>query len=191
MTNPAKASILVAEAERCIAKANPALKHGGNRRGADFNVPREDVEIPPSTLRNIRQAHAALDDGAFERCIAKANPALKHGPGRGIKPVPREDGFIPPSTLRNIRQAHAALDDGAEFVQRLGHPIYRSEINDLRTRNPPPVPTCPNLSISLQNVQNITHIYTHTARVCLHKTYTLKKVWTVWTGVDTRREVVN
>ena len=51
-----EASILVCDCERAIAKANPSPtpQEAGARKG----VLREDtLSVPPSTLRNIRQAH--------------------------------------------------------------------------------------------------------------------------------------
>lgn len=66
-----EASVLVMEAERAIAKANPAPtpQEAGGRRTE--GVPREDT-LAPSTLRNIRAAHSRLSDEEFEEKIGTA-----------------------------------------------------------------------------------------------------------------------
>ena len=71
------------EAERAIAKANPAKPRGGPPdRGA--NVLPEDDCLPASTLRNIRQAHASLSDTDFQIRIEEAREA--HGKSAATAP---------------------------------------------------------------------------------------------------------
>ena len=68
-----EASILVQEAERAVAKANPPVSsEEAGRRTGKKGVPPEDTLIKPSTLRNIRQAHVALADEEFEEMIEQA-----------------------------------------------------------------------------------------------------------------------
>lgn len=73
-----QASLLVADAERAIAKANPPQQGKRNdlnfsRREGEVNqktienfVAPDDEVIKPTTLRDIRQAHDKLTDGAYE-----------------------------------------------------------------------------------------------------------------------------
>ena len=63
-----EASLLVAAAEREIAKANPPQKRGP--RGDSFVPPKD--EITDSNLRNIRQAHDHLSDDEFNAIADKA-----------------------------------------------------------------------------------------------------------------------
>ena len=67
-----QASVLVQEAEREIAKANPSKGHGGDRRSKGFNVVRDDLEIKPSTMRDIRQGHEPIEDTEFEEIVEEA-----------------------------------------------------------------------------------------------------------------------
>ena len=68
-----EASILVQEAERAIAKANPPMRMGeaGARRGRKVVVRGDDL-IKPSTIRDIRQAHDRIEDSEFTEIIVAA-----------------------------------------------------------------------------------------------------------------------
>ena len=66
------ATELIQRAEREIAKNNPPPTP--QEAGAKKGVPQEDTlsAINPSTLRNIRQAHAKVTDDQFEKLVSKA-----------------------------------------------------------------------------------------------------------------------
>ena len=65
-----QASILVQQAERAIAKANPPCQ--GKRTDIQNFVRPEDEVLPKSTVRNIRQAHSFVDDSEFTDIIETA-----------------------------------------------------------------------------------------------------------------------
>ena len=65
-----EASILVQEAERAIAKANPA--NPGGKGTPKNSVLQDDAVVKPTTLRNIRQAHDSVDDEEFQEIIEQA-----------------------------------------------------------------------------------------------------------------------
>lgn len=74
-----QASILVCNAERAIAKANPPKARGGDRRSKHFQSPSQrdfDSEtehlIPAKTVQTIRQLHAKLTDQQYEAKIQEA-----------------------------------------------------------------------------------------------------------------------
>lgn len=71
-----QASLLVQDAERAIAKANPPQKHGGDRKGKEhkINVILNNVDFPVkrSNLWQMRLAHDKLKDSEYEDIKAKA-----------------------------------------------------------------------------------------------------------------------
>lgn len=58
-----KASHLISDAERAIAKANPPKQ--GQRNDINFELPEPEV-IPKHTISNIRKTHSKLSDGEYE-----------------------------------------------------------------------------------------------------------------------------
>lgn len=96
-----QASILVAAAEREIAKANPPEKRGPKSDEMDGQidldgnsfVPQEDETIRPSTLRNFRSTHDNITDEDFEEICAAAEAKQE--------PVTRQ-------TFRKVAKQHKA-----------------------------------------------------------------------------------
>ena len=74
-----EAAIFIAEAERVIVQANPAPtpQEARARRGQGVAL---DDALPPSTLRDMRQAHAGLTD---ERADPSGTPVAS--PLRGSR----------------------------------------------------------------------------------------------------------
>ena len=68
-----QASILVQQAERAIAKANPPMsrQESGAQKGKKVVTPEDDL-ISRSNLRNIRQSHSSLEDSEFTEIIEEA-----------------------------------------------------------------------------------------------------------------------
>lgn len=68
-----QASVLVQEAERVIAKANPPMsrQESGARKGKKVVTQNDDL-ISQTNLRNIRQAHGSIDDLEFEEIVEQA-----------------------------------------------------------------------------------------------------------------------
>ena len=79
------ASLLVAEAERAIAKANPPKPAGRPKESVISNnaIDSESVEpaVSPGVLRQIRSAHSRLSDEAFEalkvRAVEESEPVTR------------------------------------------------------------------------------------------------------------------
>ena len=66
-----EASVLVQTAERAIAEAHPAMEaRDAGGRGGRGN--RAENDIDPKILRQIRRAHAHVDDALFRRLVAAA-----------------------------------------------------------------------------------------------------------------------
>ena len=76
-----EASVLVATAEREIAKANPPTPPEERSPGRGGNTVVRDDGIPPTTVRDIRQAHDKLTDEQFravtEQARAKDQPLTR------------------------------------------------------------------------------------------------------------------
>ena len=73
-----EASILVQEAERAIAKANPPMsrEEAGARRWKE-RVVRDDALIKPTKLRDIRRAHEGIEDEEFEEIVEQAKEEMQ------------------------------------------------------------------------------------------------------------------
>ncbi len=67
-----EASVLVATAEREIAKANPPTPPEERSPGRGGNTVVRDDGIPPTTVRDIRQAHDKLTDEQFRAVTEQA-----------------------------------------------------------------------------------------------------------------------
>ena len=119
-----EAAIFIAEAERVIVQANPPKAHGPGR--GIKPVPQEDGFIAPSTLRNMRQAHAGLTDDGFrvlcetaredERPVTRAFLRAKgvhvaHNSGEN-------EWYTPPRIIEAARAVLGAIDlDPASSAQ--------------------------------------------------------------------------
>ena len=81
-----EASILVAAAEREIAKANPPIPPEQRSPGRGGNTVPPENGIPLSTVRKIRQAHDKLTDEQFtaasDKAVSRENP-LPEPPSSG------------------------------------------------------------------------------------------------------------
>ena len=94
-----EASVLVATAEREIAKANPPTPPEERSPGRGGNTVVRDDGIPPTTVRDIRQAHDKLTDEQFravtEQARAKDQPLTREVLKREAKklnpPEPKGD----------------------------------------------------------------------------------------------------
>ena len=120
-----EAAIFIAEAERVIVQANPPKQ--GERTDRNF-VPQEDEVIPPSTLRNMRQAHAGLTDDGFKTLCQVAREdqspvtrAFLRAAGKGAH-VERNAGvnewYTPPAIIEAARAVLGGIDlDPASSAQ--------------------------------------------------------------------------
>ena len=81
-----EASILVAAAEREIAKANPPIPPEQRSPGRGGNTVPPENGIPQSTVRKIRQAHDKLTDEQFAAASDKAREQ-----GEPLTPNPPKD----------------------------------------------------------------------------------------------------
>ena len=68
-----EASVLVQEAERAIAKANPPMsrQESGAQKGKKVVNPNNDL-ISANSLRNIRHVHDRIDDLEFQEIVEQA-----------------------------------------------------------------------------------------------------------------------
>lgn len=73
-----QASILVQQAERAIAQANPPMSRQNFRgqKGEKVVVPGDDL-IKTTTLRDIRQAHDLIHDDKFEKLLVQVKEEMQ------------------------------------------------------------------------------------------------------------------
>ncbi len=141
-----EASVLVASAEREIAKANPPEQ--GRRRDLEDNEVDETgdnfyfrgVEVDQRLVQNIRAAHAVLTDEQFEAVAEKAREqgepltrtALKRE-ARKLNPPEQDDSDEPkPPTL--VERLQAQVDELAMKLQLKDRELVEKdrEVEDLK-----------------------------------------------------------
>ena len=143
-----EASILVAAAEREIAKANPPEQ--GRRRdlednevdetGDDFYSP--EVEVDQRLVQNIRAAHAVLTDEQFEAVAEKAREqgepltriALKRE-ARKLNPSEQDDSDEPKPPTQ-VERLQARVDELAMKLQLKDRELVEKdrEVEDLKVK---------------------------------------------------------
>ena len=143
-----EASILVAAAEREIAKANPPQQ--GRRRdlednevdetGDDFYSP--EVEVDQRLVQNIRAAHAVLTDEQFKAVAEKAREqgepltrtALKRE-ARKLNP-PEQDDSDEPKAPTQVERLQAQVDELSMKLQLKDRELVEKdrEVEDLKVK---------------------------------------------------------
>ena len=141
-----EASILVASAEREIAKANPPIPpeqrspgRGGNTVTANNDIP---DDISKGNLRQIRQAHDKLTDEQFAAASEKAREqgepltrtALKRE-ARKLNP-PEQDDSDEPKPPTQVERLQARVDELAMKLQLKDRELVEKdrEVEDLKVK---------------------------------------------------------
>ncbi len=137
-----EASILVAAAEREIAKANPPIPPEQRSPGRGGNTVPPENGIPQSTVRKIRQAHDKLTDEQFAAASDKAREqgepltrtALKRE-ARKLNP-PEQDDSDEPKPPTQVERLQAQVDELSMKLQLKDRELVDRdrEAEDLGTR---------------------------------------------------------
>ena len=108
-----EASVLVQEAERAIARANPPQQ--GRRN--DFVTSDHEVPISPDMVRQMRSAHASLSDEAFENRIGMARASQEPLTRRSLRTNPTDvltgdnEWYTPRDVIDRARRALGGVID--------------------------------------------------------------------------------
>ena len=137
-----EASILVASAEREIAKANPPIPPEQRSPGRGGNTVPWGNGIPQSTVRKIRMAHDKLTDEQFTAASEKAREqgepltrtALKRE-ARKLNP-PEQDDSDEPKPPTQVERLQAQVDELAMKLQLKDRELVEKdrEVEDLKVK---------------------------------------------------------
>ena len=137
-----EASILVAAAEREIAKANPPIPPEQRSPGRGGNTVPPENGIPQSTVRKIRMAHDKLTDEQFAAASEKAREqgepltrtALKRE-ARKLNP-PEQDDSDEPKPPTQVERLQAQVDELAMKLQLKDRELVGKdrEVEDLKVK---------------------------------------------------------
>ena len=109
-----QASLLVADAERAIAKANPPQQ--GKRH--DLNLSLREGEVNQKTVQNIRQAHSKHNDAEYEdlkqEAVETQTPLTRNQLLKPNRFMARSTGdyewYTPVAWIELVRKAMGAID---------------------------------------------------------------------------------
>ena len=96
-----EASILVAEAERAVAKANPPERGGRGRKTRD-----SESRVSAETVRSIRQAHAQIEDDEFRDVTEQARESGEPVTRKALKDLAKAKR----KTVKRARQEQAQAE---------------------------------------------------------------------------------
>ena len=137
-----EASILVASAEREIAKANPPIPPEQRSPGRGGNTVLWGNGIPQSTVRKIRQAHDKLTDEQFAAASEKAReqgePLTRTALKREVRKLnpPEQDDSDEPKAPTQVERLQAQVDELSMKLQLKDRELVEKdrEAEDLGTR---------------------------------------------------------
>ena len=103
-----EASILVAEAEREIARSNPPKQGGRPKAG---KIQDSESHISPDTIRDVRKAHSQIEDDEFRDVAKQARESGQPVTRKALKDLAKAKRKTEKAAKREEAQAKALAED--------------------------------------------------------------------------------